>query len=76
MRSRCRHAPSLHSRRLPVALLDEYTDYVDRAADEIGTIFDHLRQVNIRGLVAERLNDADYSQRSQPRRRTKRATPT
>ncbi len=30
-------------------------DEVDRAADEIGTFFDHLRQVGVRGLVAEHL---------------------
>jgi hypothetical protein len=47
-------------KQLPLALLDEYTDDVDRAAEEIGTFFDHLRQVGIRGLVAERLNDGDY----------------
>ncbi len=63
-------------KNLLLALLDEYTDDVDRAADEIGTFFDHLRQVGIRGLVAERLNDADYTQRPQQRRRTKRATTT
>ena len=44
-----------------LALLDQYTDDVDRAADEIGTFFDHLRQVGVRGLVAERLNDASIS---------------
>jgi transcriptional regulator with XRE-family HTH domain len=43
-----------------LALLDQYTDEVDRAAEEIGTFFDHLRQVGVRGLVAERLNDSDY----------------
>jgi transcriptional regulator with XRE-family HTH domain len=47
-------------KQLLLALLDEYTDDVDRAAEEIGAFFDHLRQVGIRGLVAERLNDADY----------------
>jgi hypothetical protein len=45
---------------LLLALLDQYTDEVDRAAEDIGTFFDHLRQVGIRGLVAERLNDGDY----------------
>ncbi|HTW08422.1 MAG TPA: hypothetical protein VME46_12975 [Acidimicrobiales bacterium] len=53
-----------------LALLDKYTDDVDRAADEIGTFFDHLRQVGVRGLVAERLNDADYLQ--PPPHRTRR----
>ena len=43
-----------------LALLDEYTDGVDRAAEEIGAFFDHLRQVGVRGLVAEQLNDPDY----------------
>jgi hypothetical protein len=43
-----------------LALLDQYRDDVDRAADEMGAFFDHLRQVGVRGLVAERLNDADY----------------
>jgi transcriptional regulator with XRE-family HTH domain len=47
-------------KQLLLALLDEYTDDVDRAAEEIGTFFDHLRQVGIRGLVAERLHDGDY----------------
>jgi hypothetical protein len=44
-----------------LALLDENSDQVDKAADEIGQFFDHLRQVGIRGFVAERLNDKDYS---------------
>ena len=47
-------------KQLLLALLDEYTDGVDRAAEEIGTFFDHLRQVGVRGLVAEHLDDADY----------------
>jgi hypothetical protein len=47
-------------KQLLLALLDQYTDDVDRAAEEIGSFFDHLRQVGIRGLVAERLNDGDY----------------
>ena len=57
-----RRTSSYRERRkqLLLALLDEYTDEVDRAAEEIGTFFDHLRQVGIRGLVTERLNDGDY----------------
>ena len=47
-------------KQLLLALLDQYTDDVDRAAEEIGTFFDHLRQVGVRGLVTERLNDPDY----------------
>lgn len=46
--------------QLLLALLDQYTDEVDRAAEEIGTFFDRLRQVGVRGLIAERLNDGDY----------------
>jgi transcriptional regulator with XRE-family HTH domain len=54
-----------------LALLDQYSDDVDRAADEIGTFFDHLRQVGVRGLVAERLDDPDYVYRPEDRRRAK-----
>lgn len=53
-------------KQLLLALLDEYTDGVDRAAEEIGTFFDHLRQVGVRGLVAEELDDADYLPRPDP----------
>ena len=47
-------------KQLLLALLDQYADPVDNAAEEIGTFFDHLRQVGVRGLVAEQLNDSDY----------------
>ena len=50
-----------------LALLDQYTDEVDRAADEIGAFFDHLRQVGVRGFVAEHLDDADYHSPRAPR---------
>jgi hypothetical protein len=33
---------------------------LDRAAEEMGRFFDHLRQVGIRGYVAENANDPDY----------------
>lgn len=46
-----------------LALLDEHADKVDASADELGRFFDHLRQVGIRGLIAEQLNDADYTRR-------------
>jgi transcriptional regulator with XRE-family HTH domain len=62
-------------KELLLALLDDYTDDVDRAAEEIGTFFDHLRQVGIRGLVAERLNDDEYMQRPAQRQKPKRAGP-
>jgi transcriptional regulator with XRE-family HTH domain len=47
-------------KQMLLALLDEYADKVDSSAQELGVFFDHLRQVGIRGLVAEQLNDADY----------------
>lgn len=51
-----------HRRKeLLLALLDDYADKVDASADELGQFFDHLRQVGIRGLIAEQLNDADYT---------------
>jgi transcriptional regulator with XRE-family HTH domain len=47
-------------KQLLLALLAQHADRLDEAADELGTFFDHLRQVGVRGLVAEHLNDADY----------------
>ena len=47
-------------KQMLLALLDQYADSVDDAAEEIGAFFDHLRQVGVRGLVAERLDDPDY----------------
>ena len=49
-----------------LALLDQYTDRVDQAAEEIGAFFDHLRLVGVRGLVAENLNDPDYQYLPEP----------
>jgi transcriptional regulator with XRE-family HTH domain len=66
--SRARKASYRERRKeMLLALLDDYTDEVDRAADEIGTFFDHLRQVGVRGLVAEHLNDPDYVYRPEHR---------
>jgi hypothetical protein len=47
-------------KRMLLALLDEYSDGVDHATEEIGGFFDHLRQVGLRGLVAESLNDPEF----------------
>jgi transcriptional regulator with XRE-family HTH domain len=44
-----------------LAMLDSHADNLDRAADEMGAFFDHLRQVGIRGFVAEKVNDTDYA---------------
>jgi hypothetical protein len=57
------HQASYRERRkqLLLALLDQYADQVDNAAEEIGAFLDHLRQVGVRGLVAEQLDDSDYA---------------
>jgi transcriptional regulator with XRE-family HTH domain len=47
-----------------LALLDDYADEVDASAEEMGRFFDHLRQVGIRGFVAEHAGDPDYSRPS------------
>jgi transcriptional regulator with XRE-family HTH domain len=47
-------------KELLLAMLDSHADRLDHAADEMGTFFDHLRQVGIRGYVAEKANDPDY----------------
>jgi transcriptional regulator with XRE-family HTH domain len=44
-----------------LALLAEHADRVDEAADEIGAFFDRLREVGIRGLLAEKANDPDLA---------------
>ncbi len=63
-----------------LALLDSRADRLDKAADEFGTFFDHLRQVGIRGFVAEHTNDDDdaYPPAKRPARTetTNEATPS
>lgn len=44
-----------------LALLAQHADRVDEAADELGTFFDHLRQIGIRGLLAEKAGDPDFA---------------
>lgn len=39
-----------------LALVDREADRLDKAADEFGAFFDHLRQVGIRGFVAENVH--------------------
>ena len=53
-----------------LALLDQYTDRVDKAADELGAFFDHLRLIGVRGLVAEHLNDPDFQHPGGTRKKT------
>ena len=63
-------------KQMLLALLDQYGDGVDRAADELGAFFDHLRLVGVRGLVAEELSDADYQYRPEPEGRPAKARPS
>jgi hypothetical protein len=59
-------------KELLLAMLERHADNLDAAADELGTFFDHLRQVGIRGYVAENANDAEYLQpATKPSRRAK-----
>jgi transcriptional regulator with XRE-family HTH domain len=51
---------STRRKELLLAMLDSRADRLDKAADEMGKFFDHLRQVGIRGYVAEHTNDPDY----------------
>jgi transcriptional regulator with XRE-family HTH domain len=60
-----------HRRKeLLLRLLDEYADRVDASAEELGEFFDHLRQVGVRGLIAEQLSDPDYTVAPASKRRT------
>jgi transcriptional regulator with XRE-family HTH domain len=47
-------------KELLLALLDEHADGFDTAVDELGRLVDHLRQVGIRGFVAEHTHDEDF----------------
>lgn len=48
-------------KELLLALLDEHADPLDSAVDELGRMVDHLRQVGIRGFIAEHANDEDFT---------------
>lgn len=43
----------------PLIHLDGSEEQVRATAEEMGQFFDHLRQVGIRGPVAEKLNDSE-----------------
>ena len=58
---------------LLLALLDQHGDRLDKAADELGQFFDHLRQVGIRGFLAEHTNADDYA-RARPQEPANRAS--
>ncbi|HUP70899.1 MAG TPA: hypothetical protein VM142_13960 [Acidimicrobiales bacterium] len=48
-------------KELLLALLNDHADSQDNAVDELGRWVDHLRQVGIRGFIAEHTNDADFA---------------
>ena len=48
-------------KELLLALLDQHADSLDSAVDELGRWVDHLRQVGIRGFIAEHTNDSDFA---------------
>ena len=48
-------------KELLLALLDQHADEFDNAVDELGRLVDHLRQVGIRGFVAEHAGDDDFT---------------
>ena len=44
-----------------LALLDQHADNFDKHIEEVGTLIDHIRQVGIRGFIAENTNDEDFT---------------
>lgn len=46
---------------LLLAILDEHADSLDSAVEELGRMVDHLRQVGIRGFIAEHTDDEDFT---------------
>jgi hypothetical protein len=58
-------------KELLLALLDQDADNLDKAANELGALFDRLRTTGIRGFFAEKLNDPDYVRQPQHRQAPK-----
>lgn len=48
-------------KELLLALLDQHADDLDNAIDTLAGQLEHLRQVGIRGFIAEQTNDDDYA---------------
>ena len=48
-------------KELLLAILDEHSDSFDKNIDELGRIVDHLRQVGLRGFIAEHTHDEDFT---------------
>jgi transcriptional regulator with XRE-family HTH domain len=46
---------------LLIALLDQYSDEFDKAADDLGAIVDKLRELGLKTFVSATMNDPDYS---------------
>jgi hypothetical protein len=44
-----------------IALLDDEADNFDKDIEDIGRIIDHLRQAGLRGYVAEKTFDEDFT---------------
>ena len=65
-------------RELLLALLDEHKDQFDTAVDELGRVVDHLRQVGLRGFLAENTADDEFLAHGppdeEPLQKTKRKT--
>jgi transcriptional regulator with XRE-family HTH domain len=49
-------------KELLLALLDQHADDLDNAIDQLADQLDHLRQIGIRGFIAEHTNDDDYAE--------------
>lgn len=48
-------------KELLLAILAEHADNFDKNIEELGRIVDHLRQVGIRGFIAEHTHDEDFT---------------
>ncbi len=48
-------------KEMMLALVDQHADSLDSAVDELGGWIDHLRQVGIRGFLAEHTDDDDFA---------------
>jgi hypothetical protein len=61
-------------KELLLALLDDHADDFDSAVEDLGRIIDRLRQIGIRGFVAENTDDRDFARVDQPRPAEKTAS--
>ena len=70
-----RYSYKQRRKELMLALLDQHADDLDAAVEELGGWFDHLRQVGIRGFVAENTFDSDFTKVHGPDSVTEEAEP-